>query len=85
MNVPHIAPAPRVGQLRLIHLHHNVPGVLARINGVLAAAQVNVDAQHLGTRGDIGYVVTDSAAGVTQAIVDEIRALPETIRLRVVF
>jgi D-3-phosphoglycerate dehydrogenase len=85
VNVPHIAPAPRVGQLRLIHLHHNVPGVLARINGILAAAQVNVDAQHLGTRGDIGYVVTDSAAGVTQAIVDEIRGLPETIRLRVAF
>jgi D-3-phosphoglycerate dehydrogenase / 2-oxoglutarate reductase len=85
VNVPHIAPAPRGGQLRLIHLHHNVPGVLARINGILAAAQVNVDAQHLGTRGDIGYVVTDSAAGVTQAIVDDIRALPETIRLRVVF
>jgi D-3-phosphoglycerate dehydrogenase len=30
-------------------------------------------------------VVTDSASGTTQAIVDQIRAMPETIRLRVIF
>jgi D-3-phosphoglycerate dehydrogenase len=39
----------------------------------------------LGTRGDLGYVVTDSASGTTQAIVDAIRALPETIKLRIIF
>ena len=46
---------------------------------------VNVEAQLLGTRGELGYVVTDSASGTTQAIVDQIRALPETIKLRVIF
>jgi D-3-phosphoglycerate dehydrogenase / 2-oxoglutarate reductase len=84
VNVPHLTPPPRAGQLRLMHLHRNVPGVLARINGLLADAQVNVDAQLLGTRGELGYVITDSAGGVTQQIVDQIRAMPETIRLRVV-
>jgi D-3-phosphoglycerate dehydrogenase len=69
----------------LVHIHRNVPGVLARINGLLAEHAVNVEAQLLGTRGEIGYVVTDSAGGVTQAIVEEMRAMPETIRLRVVF
>jgi hypothetical protein len=29
--------------------------------------------------------VTDSVSGVTQQIVDQMRALPETIRLRVAF
>ena len=71
--------------LRMIHLHHNVPGVLARINTLLAEGGVNVEAQLLGTRGDLGYVVTDSASGTTQAIVDQIRAMPETISLRVIF
>jgi D-3-phosphoglycerate dehydrogenase len=85
VNVPGLT-LPRVeGTLRLIHLHRNVPGVLARVNGLLADNGVNVEAQMLGTRGEIGYVVTDSASGVTQAIVDQIRALPETIRLRVIF
>ena len=43
------------------------------------------DGTMVGTRGDIGYVVTDSASGTTQAIVDQIRAMPETISLRVIF
>ncbi len=85
VNLPPIALPQRAGSLRLVHLHHNVPGVLARINGLLAEHSVNVEAQLLGTRGEIGYVVTDSASGTTQAIVDQIRALPETIRLRVIF
>ncbi|MDQ6937125.1 MAG: phosphoglycerate dehydrogenase, partial [Actinomycetota bacterium] len=85
VNLPPIALPQRAGSLRLVHLHHNVPGVLARINGLLAEHSVNVEAQLLGTRGEIGYVVTDSASGTTQAIVDQIRAMPETVRLRVIF
>jgi D-3-phosphoglycerate dehydrogenase len=85
VNVPGLTLPRPDGTLRLIYLHQNVPGVLARVNGLLADGGVNVEAQLLGTRGDIGYVVTDSASGTTQAIVDQIRALPETIRLRVIF
>jgi D-3-phosphoglycerate dehydrogenase len=85
VNVPGLALPRAAGTLRLIHLHRNVPGVLARVNGLLAEGGVNVEAQLLGTRGDLGYVVTDSASGTTQAIVDQIRALPETISLRVIF
>ena len=85
VNVPGLALPHTTGTLRLVHLHRNVPGVLARVNSLLADNGVNVEAQLLGTRGDIGYVVTDSASGTTQAIVDQIRALPETISLRVIF
>jgi D-3-phosphoglycerate dehydrogenase / 2-oxoglutarate reductase len=85
VNLPGLDLPRREDTLRLVHLHRNVPGVLARINGLLAEHAVNVEAQLLGTRGEIGYVVTDSASGVTQSIVDEIRAMPETIRLRVLF
>jgi D-3-phosphoglycerate dehydrogenase len=85
VNVPGlILPRPQ-NTLRMVHLHRNVPGVLARVNGLLADGGVNVEAQLLGTRGELGYVVTDSASGTTQAIVDAIRALPETIRLRIIF
>jgi D-3-phosphoglycerate dehydrogenase len=85
VNVPGLTLPRAEGALRLIYLHRNVPGVLARVNGLLAEGGVNVEAQLLGTRGDLGYVVTDSASGTTQAIVDQIRALPETISLRVIF
>ncbi|MDT4919736.1 MAG: D-3-phosphoglycerate dehydrogenase / 2-oxoglutarate reductase [Pseudonocardiales bacterium] len=85
VNVPGLNLPRPLNTLRMIHFHHNVPGVLARVNGLLADGGVNVEAQLLGTRGDLGYVVTDSASGTTQAIVDAIRALPETIRLRIIF
>jgi D-3-phosphoglycerate dehydrogenase len=85
VNVPGLALPRAEGTLRLVHLHRNVPGVLARVNGLLAESRVNVEGQLLGTRGELGYVVTDSASGTTQAIVDQIRAMPETIRLRVIF
>jgi D-3-phosphoglycerate dehydrogenase / 2-oxoglutarate reductase len=85
VNVPGLTLPRAEGTLRLIHLHRNVPGVLARVNGLLADGGVNVEAQLLGTRGEIGYVVTDSASGTTQAIVDQIRAMPETISLRVIY
>ena len=85
VNVPGLVLPRAAGRLRLLHLHRNVPGVLARVNGLLAEHGVNVEAQLLGTRGEYGYVVTDSASGTTQAIVDQIRAMPETISLRVIF
>jgi D-3-phosphoglycerate dehydrogenase len=83
VNLPGLGLPRRKDTLRLVHLHRNVPGVLARVNGILAEHEVNVEAQLLGTRGDVGYLVTDSVSGTTQAIVNEIRAMPETIRLRV--
>jgi D-3-phosphoglycerate dehydrogenase len=55
VQAPALASGHRVGLL-----HHNVPGVLARINGVLADAGDNVTAQYLSTRGELGYVVTDT-------------------------
>jgi D-3-phosphoglycerate dehydrogenase len=85
VNLPGLDLPRRLETLRLVHIHRNVPGVLARINGLLAEHSVNVEAQLLGTRGEIGYVVTDSASGVTQSIVEEMRSMPETIRLRVLF
>jgi D-3-phosphoglycerate dehydrogenase len=85
VNMPVLTLSRTENTLRLIHLHRNVPGVLARVNGLLAEGGVNVEAQLLATRGDLGYVVTDSASGTTQPIVDQIRSMPETIRLRVIF
>jgi D-3-phosphoglycerate dehydrogenase len=67
----------------VILIHRNVPGVIATINGVLADHKANVEAQLLGTRGDIGYVVTDIDHSYTEEMLDQLRTLPESIRLRV--
>jgi len=50
---------------------------------VLADFGVNIESQSLATRGDLGYVITDVAGGVPGELLDKLRGLPETIRLRI--
>jgi D-3-phosphoglycerate dehydrogenase len=69
---------------RLIHLHQNVPGVLAAINRVLAEHGVNVERQMLRTRDDLGYVVTDIGTSYSEEVLDELSAMDVTIRLRTI-
>ncbi len=68
---------------RLCHLHINVPGVLAKVNSILASEGVNVDAQLLGTRGHLGYLITDVDHSCSAGVVERLQGLEETIRLRV--
>ena len=49
-------------------MHHNVPGVLATVNGVLADFGVNIEGQMLSTRGELGYVITDVGGRSTPAL-----------------
>ena len=82
VNLPNLA-LESTGASRIAHLHRNVPGVLAKVNQILAAHDVNIEGQLLGTRGEIGYVVTDAGSDVAPDAVAELTALQETVRLRV--
>jgi D-3-phosphoglycerate dehydrogenase / 2-oxoglutarate reductase len=83
VNLPGLALPQAPDTTRFVLIHHNVPGVMATINGVLAEHKVNVEAQLLGTRGDLGYVITDVNAAITDEMLEQLRTLPESIRLRV--
>jgi D-3-phosphoglycerate dehydrogenase len=84
VNLPQVQSDSRVaGRSRLLHVHHNVPGVLATVNGLLANAHVNIEGQVLSTRGELGYVITDVAGGLTTEVIDKLESMPETVRLRV--
>ena len=82
VNLPQVSTAEGGGRTRILHVHHNVPGVLATVNGVLADNQVNIEGQTLSTRGELGYVVTDIAGELTPEVMDKLAGLPETVRLR---
>jgi D-3-phosphoglycerate dehydrogenase len=83
VNLPNLSLEHSNGSHRLAHLHNNVPGVLAAVNNVFAAHGVNIEGQLLATRGDLGYVVTDVAAGITEEAIAELQAMTATVRLRV--
>lgn len=83
VNLPPVA-TDRGDRTRILHVHHNVPGVLATVNGVLADSRVNIEGQTLSTRGDLGYVITDVAGPLAEEAEAKLRDLPETVRLRVI-
>ncbi len=83
VNLPQVALPPATGTHRLAHIHRNVPGVMAEINSVLAAHGVNVEAQLLGTRGELGYALTDIGIDYPDEVVERLREMTPTVRLRV--
>jgi len=82
VNLPGVTLPVMSGTHRLVHLHQNVPGVLAAINRVLAEHGVNVEGQLLRTKDEFGYVLTDISSEYSDSVLAELRAMPVTISLR---
>lgn len=70
---------------RLIHVHHNTPGILAKINNILAKHEINIAGQYLKTNEEIGYVITDVNRAYDEALQQELREIEGTIRFRVLY
>ncbi len=67
---------------RLLHIHRNVPGVLGDINGTLSSMKMNILGQYLKTNERIGYVVFDVDKKHTRSIVDDLKKIKHTIKVR---
>ncbi|AKG07152.1 3-phosphoglycerate dehydrogenase [Moraxella bovoculi] len=85
VNFPNVSIPFTAGTHRLLHIHRNVPGVLSQINASFADAGINIAAQSLMTRGDVGYLVMDVDDNDSAKAMERLRAVPETIRVRVLF
>ena len=85
VNFPAIRLPPQADAHRLIHLHENVPGILAQINHALAAHGANILGQYLKTNERIGYVITDINKDYSEALIGEIRKIPHTLRFRALY
>lgn len=85
VNFPEIALPLTEGKHRLLHIHKNVPGVLSKINSLFAEQNINISAQSLMTRGDVGYLVMDVDASASDAALDALHSVEGTIRVRVLY
>lgn len=70
---------------RLIHIHNNVPGILAKINHILADHGINIVGQYLKTNESIGYVITDINKQYDKEVIAKLRAIDQTIKFRVLY
>src|SRR3989338_2641127 len=85
VNIPNIQLPSQGKAHRLIHIHQNMPGVLANINGILARNMVNILGQYLKTDERIGYVITDVSRKYDDKIISEFKKVPHTIKFRVLY
>ncbi len=85
VNFPEVALPSHPGKHRLLHVHHNVPGVMSAINKVFSDNHINISAQYLQTSEHVGYVVIDVDQDASELALEKVRQVEGTIRCRVLF
>lgn len=85
VNLPNIQLPELKNAHRFIHIHHNSPGVLANINSKLAKHKINILGQYLKTDEAIGYVITDVSKEYDNAVINELKTVPHTLKFRVLY
>jgi D-3-phosphoglycerate dehydrogenase / 2-oxoglutarate reductase len=70
---------------RILHVHYNVPGILAKLNNICAQFEVNIKGQYLSTSEEIGYVIMDVAKTYSKGFIQEVKNFEATIKCRVLF
>jgi D-3-phosphoglycerate dehydrogenase / 2-oxoglutarate reductase len=82
VNLPHCHLDYEPGSHRLMHIHHNVPGILRAINDILGDRGINIERQVLDTRGPLGYAIYDINRECDDHLMRELHAVPQTIAVR---
>lgn len=85
VNFPNITLPKLQNAHRLIHIHANKPGVLAKINKVLAEHDANIDGQYLKTNETVGYVITDINKAYDKDLITALKKIEHTIKFRVLY
>lgn len=85
LNFPDIQLPALQGSHRFIHIHKNKPGLLAKINAVLAKHKINITGQYLKTNETLGYVITDVSKKYDNEVINELKKIEATIKFRVIY
>ena len=85
VNFPDLSLPEQKDSHRLIHIHNNEPGVLLEINKIISSFNINIKGQYLKTNEDIGYVITDIDREYNSDVVNKLKNISQTIRLRVLY
>lgn len=83
VNLPAVA-MERSGVMRMCIIHRNIPAMLASITTLLSKDGVNVENLSNKSKGDYAYTMVDLGTEVEQAVIEDVRKLPNVIRVRVI-
>jgi D-3-phosphoglycerate dehydrogenase len=85
VNFPNIRLPKQVNAHRFLHIHKNVPGIMARINEVLAKYEMNITGQYLSTDNEVGYVISDLDKEYPKEVIQALKKVENTIKFRVLY
>ncbi|MGB2224600.1 MAG: phosphoglycerate dehydrogenase [Polaribacter sp.] len=85
VNFPNIRLPRQVNAHRFLHIHQNIPGVMANINKVLAEYDMNITGQYLSTDEKVGYVITDLNKDYNKKVIKSLKNVEGTIKFRVLY
>ena len=85
VNFPNIRLPRQTKAHRFLHIHKNMPGVMAEINKVLAKFDMNINGQYLSTDEKVGYVITDLDKDYNPKVLQKLREVNGTIKFRVLY
>ncbi len=80
---PEVSLPEHHGCSRLLHIHHNRPGILNQITTIFASEGINIAAQFLQTGAEVGYVVIDVETERSQQALQQLKSIEGTIRARI--
>jgi len=83
--VPSVNLLPQAATHRILHIHHNIPGVLGEINSKLSASGINITGQYLKTNDQIGYVILDVESKISADAFEILKGIKGTIKARMVY
>lgn len=84
-NFVQISLQPNNNAQRFLHIHKNEPGVLKEVNYVFTSKGINIAGEYLQTDPEIGYVIIDTESRLGSGILDELKAIEGTIRVRMLY
>jgi D-3-phosphoglycerate dehydrogenase len=70
---------------RIIHIHENIPGILAQMNHIFAKHNINILWQSLRTNESIGYIIADINKNFDYELLEELKQITHTIKFRVLY
>ena len=85
VNFPNLQLPKIIDEHRIVHIHENVPGIMGKLNNIFASNNINIERQFLKTRDGLGYVITDIKKEYKEDIIDEIKNIDCTIKVRVLY
>lgn len=85
VNFPEVSLPTHGKRSRLLHIHENRPGIMTQINHIFADLGINMAAQYLQTTAEIGYVVLDVETDSADAVLQQLKSIPGTIRARLLY